>query len=163
MLCAECKAGYSLTGTAKCAKCPEMSSNVTKLVFMALLLVGMFSFMVRSTLNSAAQPKNLTSVYMKILMNHFQLILLVSSFNFKWPAQLEKFFSSSSTVSSASTQIISVDCFLTSAKNIVNLDQDYFSTFFVKLMIFALMPFLIAIASYGFWAVNKCIKKMDAF
>lgn len=64
-------AGYSLTGTAKCAKCPEMTSNIVKLVFMALLLVGMFSFMVRSTLNSASQPKNLTSVYMKILMNHF--------------------------------------------------------------------------------------------
>ena len=80
-----------------------MSSNITKLVFMALLLVGMFSFMVRSTLNSAAQPKNLTSVYMKILMNHFQLILLVSSFNFKWPSQLEGFFASSSTVSEAST------------------------------------------------------------
>jgi hypothetical protein len=140
-----------------------MSSNITKLVFMALLLVGMFSFMVRSTLNSAAQPKNLTSVYMKILMNHFQLILLVSSFNFKWPSQLEGFFASSSTVSEASTQIISVDCFLTSAKKVANLDQDYFTTFFVKLLIFALMPFLIGIASYGFWALNKCIKKMDAF
>ena len=25
------------------------------------------------------------------------------------------------------------------------------------------MPFLIGIASYGFWAVNKCVKKMDLF
>jgi len=38
--------------------------------------------MVRSTLAGATQQKNNTSIYMKILMNHFQLILLVSSFNF---------------------------------------------------------------------------------
>ncbi len=71
VLCAECAPGYSLTGTAKCAKCPEMGSNIAKLAIMTLLLIGMFSFMVRSTLNSASQPKNLTSIYMKILMNHF--------------------------------------------------------------------------------------------
>jgi hypothetical protein len=100
---------------------------------------------------------------MKILMNHFQLIMLVSSFNFKWPDQLEGFFSKSSTVSEASTQIISVDCFLTSAKKIVDLDANYFHTFFVKLLIFALMPFLIGLASYTFWAVNKCLKKLDLF
>ena len=62
-----------------------MTSNVVKLVLMLILIVCLFALMVRSTLNSASQPKNLTSIYMKILMNHFQLILLVSSFNFKWP------------------------------------------------------------------------------
>jgi hypothetical protein len=49
---------------------------------MTVMIILVFGFMVRSTLVSAAQPKNNTSVYMKILMNHFQLILLVSSFNF---------------------------------------------------------------------------------
>jgi hypothetical protein len=85
VLCAECAPGYSLSGLAKCGKCPEMTSNVVKLVLMLILIICLFAFMVRSTLNSASQPKNLTSIYMKILMNHFQLILLVSSFNFKWP------------------------------------------------------------------------------
>ena len=71
VLCAECQTGYSLTGTAKCGACPEPTSNIVKLVFMVIALIGVFAFMVRSTLLGAAQPKNNTSIYMKILMNHF--------------------------------------------------------------------------------------------
>jgi hypothetical protein len=112
VLCAECDSGYSLTGTAECGACPEQSANIAKLTFMMLAVIGVFAFMVRSTLLGASQPKNNTSIYMKILMNHFQLILLVSSFNFQWPSQLKTFFSSTAPVSEASTQVISVDCFL---------------------------------------------------
>lgn len=53
VLCAECEPGYSLTGLAKCAKCPDMTSNIVKLTGMMLLMVAVFTFMVRSTLNSA--------------------------------------------------------------------------------------------------------------
>lgn len=88
VLCAECDSGYSLTGLAKCSQCPDFTSNVVKLTGMVIAVIAVFAFMVRSTLLGAAQPKNNTSVYMKILMNHFQLILLVSSFNFQWPSQL---------------------------------------------------------------------------
>jgi hypothetical protein len=85
VLCAECMPGYSLTGLAKCGKCPDLTSNVVKLAGMVILIGCLFVFMVRSTLIGATQKKNNTSIYMKILMNHFQLILLVSSFNFQWP------------------------------------------------------------------------------
>lgn len=63
--------GYSLTGLAKCGRCPELVSNVVKLVGVMLLVIVLFVFMVRSTLASATQAKNNTSIYMKILMNHF--------------------------------------------------------------------------------------------
>jgi len=90
---------------------------------------------------------------MKILMNHFQLILLVSSFNFKWPAQLEEFFKQTAPVSEASTQIISVDCFLNTKQSLIPSSQNYFYTFFVKLLIFALMPLIIVMVSYLFWGL----------
>ena len=144
-----------------------MSSNLAKLILMTLLIIALFAFMVRSTLNSAAQPKNLTSIYMKILMNHFQLILLVSSFNFKWPEQLEVFFKQTAPVSEASTQVISIDCFLTgtskTATSIISNDGNYFHTFFVKLLIFALLPLILGSVSYGFWWLHMKIKKMTAF
>lgn len=74
--------GYSLTGLAKCGKCPELVSNIVKLVGVVIAVGTLFVLMVRSTIAGASQAKNNTSIYMKILMNHFQLVLLVSSFNF---------------------------------------------------------------------------------
>lgn len=104
---------------------------------------------------------------MKILMNHFQLILLVSSFNFQWPPQLQQFFSSTAPVSQASTQIISVDCFLqggqASTSNGSLENTNYFYSFFVKLLIFALLPLLIALVSWAVWSVQKCWKKLKEF
>jgi len=63
--------GYSLTGVAKCGKCPDLTSNVVKMVGIVILVVCLFVFMVRSTIAGATQQKNNTSIYMKILMNHF--------------------------------------------------------------------------------------------
>jgi hypothetical protein len=53
VLCAECEAGFSLTGVAKCGLCPDLTSNIVKLSGMMVLIICLFSFMVRSTLNSA--------------------------------------------------------------------------------------------------------------
>ena len=77
VLCANCDPGYSLTGLAKCGLCPNLISNVVKLALVVILIIILFVLMVRSTIAGANQAKNNTSIYIKILMNHFQLILLV--------------------------------------------------------------------------------------
>lgn len=50
ILCAECEPGFSLTGLAKCGKCPELISNVVKMVGIMFLVIFLFTFMVRSTI-----------------------------------------------------------------------------------------------------------------
>ena len=90
---------------------------------------------------------------MKILMNHFQLILLVSSFNFQWPKQIEVFFAATSPVSEASSQIVSIDCFMSEKASFSSGAESYFKTYFLKLLLFALIPFLLALVSFVFWQV----------
>ena len=68
--------------------------------------------MIRSTLAGAKELKNVTSIYMKILMNHIQLILLTASFDFSWPDEVNAFFDTAKPVAAASTQILSFDCFI---------------------------------------------------
>ena len=43
-------------------------------------------YLVWSTLVGAKDVRNVTSIYIKIMVNHLQLILLTASFNFKWPS-----------------------------------------------------------------------------
>jgi hypothetical protein len=77
---------------------------------------------------------------------------------------LETFFKQTAPVSEASSQVISVDCFLTSsskaASSIITNEGNYFHTFFVKLVIFALMPIILGTVSYTFWWVQMKVKKM---
>jgi hypothetical protein len=52
-LCAECMPGYSSTGIAKCGKCPDLTSNVVKMVGIIILVIVLFVLMVRSTIAGA--------------------------------------------------------------------------------------------------------------
>ena len=72
------------------------------------MIVGI-CIMIRSTLNGALQRKNIQSVYIKILMNHLQLILLTASFDFNWPQNVEDFFETSEPIAQVSQQVLSFD------------------------------------------------------
>jgi hypothetical protein len=87
--------------------------------------------------------------------------LLVSSFNFQWPKQIEVFFSATSPVSEASSQIVSIDCFMSEKASSSQGQESYFKTYFLKLLIFALIPFILAIVSFLFWQLQKILKKTD--
>jgi len=54
-LCATCLPGYSLTGLAKCGRCPDLTSNIVKLCGLMIAVAILFVLMVRSTLAGATQ------------------------------------------------------------------------------------------------------------
>jgi len=92
ILCSTCSVGYSRNGEFKCDLCPDPTVNIVRLVFIFIIVAGVIIFMIRSTLAGAHQKNNVTSIFLKIMMNHVQLILLTSTFNFKWPELITKFF-----------------------------------------------------------------------
>ena len=53
--------------------------------------------------------KNLQSVYIKILMNHLQLIFLTASFDFDWPKRVQKYFETTEPVANGPSQLLSFD------------------------------------------------------
>ena len=93
-----CQPGYSRTGDFECALCPSNGANGIRLIAIMILIIVLITLMVRSTLGGTLEKRNVTSIYLKIILNHFQLILLTASFNFKWPASVKKFFSSTKPV-----------------------------------------------------------------
>lgn len=74
---------------------------------MTLSIIGI-AFIVRNILASALNPSP-TSVYIKIMMNHLQLIMITASFNFDWPPSIVGFFEAISPVATASDNLISFD------------------------------------------------------
>lgn len=104
VLCEDCASGYSRSGSgdSKCNRCPESSLNVFRLVSVITIAVIVISLMIRSTLIGARNTANISNVFVKILFNHLQLIMLTASFDFSWPDQVLTFFDSVRPVTSAS-------------------------------------------------------------
>ncbi len=71
-----------------CAKCPQDSINILRLCLIFLAALCALIYIVKTTLRGAKETNNVTSIYIKILLNHTQLILLTASFNFYWPKEL---------------------------------------------------------------------------
>jgi hypothetical protein len=117
--------------------------NSIRLVLIGLAVVAVVVIMVRSTLKSASKPKELHSVYIKILANYLQLVLLLSSFNLNWPSLVKSLLSSQETAGSATDQLFSFDCFLQSNKDI--------AVFYQKLLVMGSLPILILGLTTFFW------------
>jgi len=90
---------------------------------------------------------------------------LTASFDLDWPEQLKKFFTSTKPVSEATTQILSVDCFIdmranTTGKITNNFDTDSVRIFYLKLVMYAVTPLVIIFASYLVWTFIFVVREI---
>jgi hypothetical protein len=157
-LCESCQNGYSRTNKYECALCPDQDINTVRLVFIALAVAILVGIMVSTTIKSAVRAKSLSSIYIKILMNYLQIVILAASFNLAWPEQVLQLFSAQETAGSFTEQAFSVDCFL-APSNSENTDIVVFR----KLIIMAVIPVFLAFISVVIWAVIAVYKHYDEF
>jgi len=117
--------------------------------------------MIRSTLQSAKQLKNVQSVYYKILMNHLQLIMLTASFNLNWPDLVLNFFESSRPAAEVTNQAFSLDCFIDTREEGEEKDEgnQYSRIFFLKLGFLSILPALLLVLTWGFWMAYARLKR----
>ena len=70
ILCADCQHGYSRGDSFSCQKCPEVKSNIIKLSLTLLILIVLSVLLIRTTLQGAKELRNVSGIYLKIMMNH---------------------------------------------------------------------------------------------
>ena len=159
ILWADCEVGFSRTREHECNKCPDPVLNITRLCLVMIAVVVSIVIMVRSTLAGALQRKNIQSVYIKLLMNHLQLLILTASFDFDWPDRVNKMFETSEPVAQVTTQILSFDWFLDQRSEGENSgDGNLVRIYYQKMIMFALLPLLLALGSLLFWNLYFCRK-----
>ena len=156
ILWADWTVNFSKTSNYKCEKCPNPAWNVIRLLLIFIAIIIGIVFIVRSTLSGALEKKNVQSVYIKLLMNHLQLLVLTASFDLRWPDNVSSFFNSSESVAQVTTQFISFDWFLDQRSNGgSNIIQLYYQ----KMIMYAALPLLMAICSAIFWTLYFWFKK----
>lgn len=158
ILCADWEVGYSRTGEFECSKCPLFIWNVLRLAGVGIAITFGLVIMIRSTLAGALQRKNVQSVYIKILMNHLQLITLTASFDFDWPERVLKIFDTTKPVAEVSTQFLSFDCFL-DQRNSGDTDGNLVRLYYQKMTMYGALPLFLGLGSVLFWSLYFCKKK----
>ena len=96
----------------QCAACPEQWKNILLLILVLLLASAVIIIFIKMTLMSTQAKKSNTSVYIKILVNHLQLIVITLNFNLDWPDEVTQFKETIKPFADVSSRILSFDCFL---------------------------------------------------
>ena len=158
ILCADCLGRYYRAGAFKCKQCPSLLVNIFWSVLTSIGMIGTIAVLVNSMMQLPFTKKPIYSVYLKILVNHLQLLQVIAKINFGWPKAIQEILNLQAFMAALPERIISVDCLL--------IDTVFeFATpirlFYTRLISFNLIPFVIVIISVVFWAIKKAINKFS--
>lgn len=95
VLCSECSPGYisSSTGILECARCPPYEETVTRIIIAVLIGILIAIVVIASVLwsSSCGERLPMLQAYIKIIINHFQIMMVVASVHYKWAKEVKYF------------------------------------------------------------------------
>ena len=74
ILCANCVGRYRRNGSFTCTECANPTENIVVSSLYMITLIAAVVILVRFTMKGSNQMKPLSSVYVKIFLNHFQML-----------------------------------------------------------------------------------------
>jgi len=82
--------GFKRNKLFECSKCTKLELFYVVGSFV-LIAIGVI-FLIKTIIQGAASPNNTYAVFTKILMNHMQMLLIISSFDMAWTKQVLMIF-----------------------------------------------------------------------
>lgn len=73
--------------------------------------MAVLCYLVHSTIKGSIED-NTSSIYIKIMLNHMQMLLITSSFDLAWPADVKAIFKLAAPVKEFLNSITSFDCWM---------------------------------------------------
>ena len=87
-MCADCQGRHYRSGAFVCKECPSLYLNIVISIITSFGLVGAIVVLVNSMMQVPFTKKPIYSVYLKILLNHLQLMQVIAKINFGWPEEI---------------------------------------------------------------------------
>lgn len=89
-----------------------MAPNFFYLLILLLIGITISLVLVRANLNVDDKSSPAYSVYLKIIISHFQILGIIMYIEYGWPKELQKLQDGYAYFSGISQEIFSYDCFL---------------------------------------------------
>jgi predicted outer membrane repeat protein len=150
-MCQTCSINYHRVSKIWCKPCPSYSSSVALSIGYALAVTSFSIFIVVTSIKSARKHKSLHSVYLKVLMNYLQLVMLMGSFNLSWPTMTKELLNVQDSAGSFSEHLFSTDC--------LESDFDENEAFYTKLVLLSATPIIFFTISSLCWLLIAAIKR----
>ena len=150
-MCQTCETDYVRSAKIICTKCPPHTSNLLKVIGVLTAAVVFCVVLVLTSIKSAYKEKAQHSLLLKILMNYFQLVMLMGAYNLNWSKLTKKLLDIQDSAGGFAEQILYFDCLIDN----YNENDDFYS----KLIRMALLPLGLLILSSVLWAIYACVKR----
>lgn len=150
-MCQTCAIDYHRTSKIWCQPCPSDSSSITLSIAYVLSVTAFCVFIVATSIKSGSSRQALHSVYLKVLMNYFQLVMLMGSFNLSWPTLMKKMLDIQDSAGSFSEHMFTTDCLED------NFDEN--EAFYQKLLLLSASPIVFFVISSVFWVLLAACKQ----
>lgn len=108
-LCASCLPGFQKEED-ECVKCSEYAIYL-KVFYLCLMAYGL-SKAITYAIGNANNENNGVSVFVKILLNHLQMQVILASFQMKWPEHVVFFFNLASPIKRLTSVLTNFDCWM---------------------------------------------------
>lgn len=138
---------YQRESNNDCVVCLNYSTNSLRLTGVIIVVVAYFVALIYVNIKAnTTGEQRLSTVYMRILTNYFQILTLASSYDLSWSDNMKLFLQYISIIAQSSQILFSVDCFI--RDNNINTEPIYF-----KMIMACLFPAVcIAVVSI-FWYI----------
>jgi len=154
-LCDACKANHSKTGKNICAICPDFLSNTIITAIIALFALFFLGIVITISIKSASRPNSVLAIYLKILLNYAQMVIIAASMNLKWPSYVTSFLNVQLMIGNAAEQLFSMDCVI----------QEFYTEklFYSKLIITSILPLGALVLCVLFWLILALFQRITLF
>ena len=153
-LCNGCLSEFSRQNQNECLPCPSFTINTIRMggiaigVFIALIVI------VKTAINSAKKQRSYYSIFIKIMLNYLQLVMLTAAFQMKWPSYMKELFKIQQSAGNVTEQIFAVDCFFSTGSK----DSQALAVR-MKLVGIGLSPLVLIGISFLIWAPVSLVRK----
>ena len=151
-VCASCEPDYSITGKDTCSKCPSLAANILISIFVAAVALTFLAAAIIIAIRSATRPNSELAIYVKIMMNYVQMMIISASLNMNWPNYTATFLNMQIMVGNAAEQIFSVDCML----QMIETDR----LLFVKITLVSILPLVLLVIAVAAWLIIEICKSI---
>jgi hypothetical protein len=122
--------------------CPPKWWVLLRSFLIIVVLILLLIFLIQ-----AQSKSRYLHVFLRLLINHVQLILLISTFHFNWPVKLQDIFDFSRPISQPFSELLSLGCLYSDPSDNTDTIKQFFST----VIFLALLPLIFAACTVIYW------------